>query len=205
MTQHLEAALPVGADPRRHARALAQVHEAALAGANLPSPPRAVIGASWQRMRRLGLDPDRGTPTDPLAVEALEARRRHSGLDDALPILRGGLTSVAEDAAHIMVVVDPDGVVLWRDGSSAVRRVLGAVNRSSIRRFSSNSLTPPRAGPPKRRRSPANRPRYSSDPYRPVANSAKLSDSPKATLAAAASRPPVRRKPALTSKRSLGR
>jgi fermentation-respiration switch protein FrsA (DUF1100 family) len=120
--QHLEAALPVGADPRRYARVLARVHEAALAGESLPSPPRPVIGASWQRMRRLGLDPDRGTPTDPVAFEVLEQRRRRSGLTDALPILRGGLTSVADGAAHIMVVVDPDGTVLWRDGSSRVRR-----------------------------------------------------------------------------------
>lgn len=39
-----------------------------------------------------------------------------------MPILREELTSVAEQAAHIMVVVDADGIVLWRDGSAAVRR-----------------------------------------------------------------------------------
>ncbi|MFD0811169.1 GAF domain-containing protein [Amycolatopsis umgeniensis] len=118
----LEAALPVGADPRRHARVLAKVHEAALAGNALPSHPRAVIGASWQRMRRLGLDPDRGAPVPTLVPEQLEARRRGSGLAAVLPALRGGLISLAEQAAHIMAVVDADGRVLWRDGSTAVRR-----------------------------------------------------------------------------------
>jgi hypothetical protein len=118
----LEAALPAGADPRRYARVLARVHEAALAGRALPSKPRAVIGASWQRVRRLGIDPD-GTAAAPvLPFEQLEARRRTSGLAQALPILRGGLTTLAEQAAHIMVVVDAGGKVLWRDGSTAVRR-----------------------------------------------------------------------------------
>ncbi len=118
----LEAAVPVGADPRRHARVLAQVHEAALSGEALPSHPRAVIGASWQRMRRLGLDPDRGAPVPLLVPEQLEARRRESGLAPVLPALRGALIGLAEQAAHIMVVSDAEGRVLWRDGSAAVRR-----------------------------------------------------------------------------------
>ncbi|MEU6646435.1 GAF domain-containing protein [Saccharomonospora sp. NPDC046836] len=120
--ERLEAAVPVGEDPRRYARVLAKVHEAAVCGQRPPAEPRAVIGASWQRMRRLGLDPDRGRDGQPLPVEELEQRRRGSGLDAALPILRGGLISVAEEAAHIMVVVDHEGRVLWRDGSAAVRQ-----------------------------------------------------------------------------------
>jgi hypothetical protein len=120
--QDLEAALPAGADPRQHARALARLHEAALAGRALPGRPRAVIGASWQRMRGLGVDPD-GTAAAPvLTFEQLEARRRASGLAAALPILRNGLLTLAEQARHIMVIVDAAGTVLWRDGSTAVRR-----------------------------------------------------------------------------------
>ncbi|WP_328612269.1 GAF domain-containing protein [Amycolatopsis sp. NBC_00345] len=119
---HLEAALPIGADPRQHARVLARLHEAAMAGEALPSRPRSVIGASWQRMRRLGVDPDRGAPITVLRPEQLEERRRESGLAPLLPLLRGGLISLAEQAAHIMVVVDAGGHMLWRDGSVAVRR-----------------------------------------------------------------------------------
>ncbi len=118
----LEAALPAGVDPRRHARVLAQVHEAALTGKALPSRPRPVIDASWQRMRRLGIDPDSRSAAPVLTVEELEGRRRTSRLAEALPTLRGGLISLAEQAAHIMVIVDAGGHVLWRDGSAAVRR-----------------------------------------------------------------------------------
>ncbi|QRP45624.1 helix-turn-helix domain-containing protein [Amycolatopsis sp. FDAARGOS 1241] len=119
--QHLEAALPVGVDPRRHARALARVHEAAIAGETLPRAPRTVIGESWSRVQRLGIDPDRGPAVPILGAGELEQRRRESGLTPLLPLLRGGLLSLAEQAAHIMVVVDAAGHVLWRDGSNPVR------------------------------------------------------------------------------------
>lgn len=119
---NLEAALPAGADPRQYARVLARMHDAELSGDRLPAQPRSVIGASWSRMRQIGIDPDRGAARPPVSIDGLEMRRRNSGLAEALPILRDGLTSVAEEASHIMVVVDADGVVLWRDGSSAVRR-----------------------------------------------------------------------------------
>ncbi|MGH3951296.1 MAG: GAF domain-containing protein, partial [Pseudonocardiaceae bacterium] len=120
--EHLEAALPAGADPRQYARVLARVHDAALAGDRLPTQPRSVIGASWNRMRRMGVDPDHGGVRPLLPLDVLEARRKNSGLAEALPILRDGLIGVAEQAAHIMVIVDADGYVLWRDGSAAVRR-----------------------------------------------------------------------------------
>lgn len=118
----LEAALPAGVDPRRYAHVLAKVHDATLAGTQPPVQPRSVISASWKRMLREGVDPDRGREVRPLAIDEVEHRRRTSGLADALPILRDALTTLAEDAKHIMVVVDADGFVLWRDGSSTVRR-----------------------------------------------------------------------------------
>lgn len=122
MAQHLEVALPAGADPRRHARALARMWEAVQSGDPPPGRPRPVISASWQRMRRLGVDPDHGRVPEPLDPAQVQARREESGLASVLPILRDGLVGVAEQAAHIMVVVDTHGAVLWREGSSAVRR-----------------------------------------------------------------------------------
>ncbi len=120
--EQLEPALPVGEDPRRYARVLAKVHEAALAGARPPARPRSVIEASWARVTRFGVDPDQDATADPLDTAEVEHRRRASGLSAVLSVLRSGLVSVADEAAHIMVVVDAEGRVLWRDGSSAVRR-----------------------------------------------------------------------------------
>lgn len=118
--EHLEAAVPVGADPKRHARVLATIHDATLAGTSPPARPRPVIEASWRRMRGLDLDPDRGGDPAPLSRDQLEDRRRASGLSAALPTLREGLVSVADEAAHVMVVVDAEGHVLWREGSPSV-------------------------------------------------------------------------------------
>jgi hypothetical protein len=118
----LEAALPPGEDPRHYARLVAQQREAALRGARAPVSPRPVIAASWERMHLLGMDPDRNDHLAGLSTEEVERRRRESGLAEALPVLRSGLVGLAEEAGHIMVIVDRDGRVLWRDGSSAVRR-----------------------------------------------------------------------------------
>ncbi|MFE0022397.1 GAF domain-containing protein [Amycolatopsis sp. NPDC059021] len=126
----LEAALPAGVDPRQHARALARIHDAALSGRALPGRPRPVIGASWQRMRQLGMDPDRGAGGPRLKIEEIEERRRRCGLAEVLPTLRGGLLAMAEQAAHIMVVTDADGRILWREGSAPVRRRADAIGFS---------------------------------------------------------------------------
>lgn len=119
----LDTAVPAGADPREYTRKLARTYEAAMAGHVPPDRPRPVIVESWSRLRRQGLDPDRGSARTPLSATELERRRVRSGLTgDALAILRNGLTSTAEDAGHVMVVVDADGWILWREGSSPVRR-----------------------------------------------------------------------------------
>lgn len=117
-----EAALPTGQDPRRYAHTMAKVHDAALSGAEPPARPRPVIDASWRRMMSRGIDPERGCAGEPLPPEELEARRRGSGLAAVLPLLRSRLSTVAEQDAHIMVVTDVEGRVLWREGSSTVRR-----------------------------------------------------------------------------------
>jgi transcriptional regulator of acetoin/glycerol metabolism len=118
--------LPIGpqqpADLRVSAHLLASVREATLAGDTPPRAPRSVIGASWTRTIDHGVDPDVGSHNGLLSTDELEHRRQHSPLREILPVLREGLVSVADAAWHIMVVTDADGRVLWRDGSSAVRK-----------------------------------------------------------------------------------
>lgn len=117
-----DVAPPTAADPPRTARMLAQVREATLAGRRAPMAPRPVIGQSWERMLRDGVDPDRDVRAGLLTAEEVRRRREESPLRHVLPGLREGLLSVADVARHIMVVADADSRVLWREGSPAVLR-----------------------------------------------------------------------------------
>jgi hypothetical protein len=110
-----------GMDIGRHARMLARVHDALLSGDRPPAPPRRLVARSWERVRAQGVDPDRGQPRSPLPVDEVERRRAVSPLQRVLPELRAALTSIADDAAHIMVITDAEGRLLWREGSVQVR------------------------------------------------------------------------------------
>lgn len=81
-----------------------------------------MIGESWTRALRLGVDPDVGRRHGVLGTDEIEHRRRSTALAEMLPALREGLVPAADAAGHIMVVTDTEGRVLWRDGSLAVRR-----------------------------------------------------------------------------------
>jgi hypothetical protein len=115
-------AIRPGVDVGRHARMLARVHDALLSGDRPPADPRGLVARSWRRARAQGVDPDLGDPPGPVGPVEVEQRRARSLLSRVLPELRAALTSVAEDARHIMVVTDADGVLLWREGSTSVRR-----------------------------------------------------------------------------------
>lgn len=117
-----DGAPPTAADAPRTARTLAQVREATLAGRRAPMAPRPVIGESWDRMLRDGVDPDRDVRAGLLTAEEVRRRREESPLGHVLPVLREGLLSVADVARHIMVVADADSRVLWREGSPPVLR-----------------------------------------------------------------------------------
>jgi hypothetical protein len=110
-----------GIDLGRHARLLARVHDALLSGDVPPARPRRLVERSWRRVRSHGVSPDLGDPPGPVGPAEVEQRRVASPLIRVLPELRASLTSVAEDARHVMVITDAEGVLLWREGSPAVR------------------------------------------------------------------------------------
>ncbi len=110
-----------GIDLGRHARLLARVHDALLSGDAPPARPRTMVERSWTRVRGHGVSPDLGDPPGPLGPDEVERRRRASPLSRVLPELRASLTSVADDARHVMVITDADGVLLWREGAPRVR------------------------------------------------------------------------------------
>lgn len=84
--------------------------------------PRPVIGRSWQRAKRFGINPEQGTDSTLLHSDELEHRRTSTALADVMPTLHGGLGTVADASLQIMVVTDPEGRVLWREGNAGVLR-----------------------------------------------------------------------------------
>lgn len=109
-------------DARQAMRLLQRVREASLAGDRPPVAPRPVIGASWQRVRRLGVSPDRQSGRAVLAPEELEHHRRTSALGEVMRGISDGLTGIADASLQILVVCDAQGRVLWREGNTRVLR-----------------------------------------------------------------------------------
>ncbi len=127
-------------DLRRHARSLHRTHEAMLTGHALPAHPRGVVTRSWQRMRARGQDPDAAGAIEPATVEVLEHHRRASPLAGVIDGLRLSLASIAEEAQHLMVVTDAEGMVLWRDGSVRVRRRADALGFTDGARWTESAI-----------------------------------------------------------------
>lgn len=114
-------------------RELHRSREAAMSGAARGPRARTEIAASWRRVAATGLDPGAGAEIPPLGELELERRRAASGLADLVPRLAESLAPVV-DAGQLVVVADGEGRVLWRLGSSAVRRMaddLGFVGGSA--------------------------------------------------------------------------
>ncbi len=129
-----ESAVRPGEDPRQRARMLSKVRDVVLSGGAPVVAPRSVIEQSWRRMRQTGIDPGAHVEIPLLDPGELRRRRAESGLEPLLPILRDRLLPAAEAAGQIMVVVDAEGRVLWREGGTAVRRradTLGFVEGSA--------------------------------------------------------------------------
>jgi len=113
------SAIEPGTDLSRHARDLAQIHDAILGGGRPVMQPRALVARSWARVMRLGLNPH-GNSRQPLPRAELERRRHESPLNVIIDELRQILCGVADATPLIVVVTDADGVILWREGSTRV-------------------------------------------------------------------------------------
>ncbi|GAA3732168.1 helix-turn-helix domain-containing protein [Streptomyces tremellae] len=118
----LDLARLVAQDAGHALRLLHRVREAELAGERPPVAPRPEIGASWERMARLGVRPDRQGERLEVGIEELEHRRRSSALGGAMPTVEAALTELAETTAQMVAVTDAEGTVLWRTGDAGVLR-----------------------------------------------------------------------------------
>ncbi|BAU86887.1 hypothetical protein SLA_6018 [Streptomyces laurentii] len=109
-------------DAAQATRLLHRVREETLAGRRPPVAPRPVIDASWQRMTRLGIQPDQATSSVLLRRDELEERRRATVLGEVMRTLTAGLAGIADASMQIMVVTDEQGRILWRQGHTGVMR-----------------------------------------------------------------------------------
>ncbi|MDP9864021.1 MULTISPECIES: helix-turn-helix domain-containing protein [Streptosporangium] len=100
---------------------LRRLHEAGPGGERPGGgAPRSLISASWRRSMDAGIDPE--TPSAPPAFgrqDIREVRAAHP-MSALLPLVTGTLLETAEASAHILIVADADGRVLWRDGDRRV-------------------------------------------------------------------------------------
>jgi len=101
---------------------LHRTRDAVMSGARPHSSPRGTIAASWRRVAACGLEPGSEPEVPPLSTGELERRRSESRLGNFVPRLTASLSSVT-DAGQMVVVADAEGRVLWRIGSSGVRRM----------------------------------------------------------------------------------
>lgn len=114
------AAVLPGTDLVRHSRVLHQAHDAVMSGAAPPTPLRAVVSRSWSRVLGFGLDPSRPNTREGVPRDEVERRRASSPLALVVDELRAVLSSVADASHFISVVIDADGVILWREGAPRV-------------------------------------------------------------------------------------
>jgi hypothetical protein len=109
-------------DPVEHAHQLHEVYDAVLGGEIGRVTQRSLISESWRRSLAAHVDPDQRLPPVVVRDDELADLRDAHPLAEVLPLLRSTLVSIADEAMHMMLVTDADGVILWREGASPVVR-----------------------------------------------------------------------------------
>src|ERR1044072_4248592 len=100
-------AIDASTEPAQRARELRHAWERFIVGDRVESV-RTPIVDSWRRSAGAGVDPSRDGSAPPA------------------PLIRECMAGIADDAAHLMVIGDADGTLLWLEGAPRVR--LAAAN-----------------------------------------------------------------------------
>ena len=79
---------------------------------------RGPIADSWRRSAEAGVDPSpRGSAPSVADDDEAAARWEVHPLVTVAPLIRECFAGIADDAAHLMVVSDADGTLLWLEGA----------------------------------------------------------------------------------------
>jgi hypothetical protein len=105
----------LAADQVAWARLLRCAHEVTLSGRGRPAVVRDVIAQSWSRCLEAGVDPARPAPRM-LGDDETRLRLDADPLATVVPLLRGLFAEVAQDARHLAVLGDVEGLLLWAEG-----------------------------------------------------------------------------------------
>lgn len=128
------------ADPIEYASLLERVWDAVLSGAPAPKSPRPLISDSWQRSLAAEVNPEgREAPVVCEHAEVQDIRAAHP-LAAAIPVLRDTVLSVADEAMHIMIVTDREGLILWREGHTDVARRADRVRLTEGTRWAEEAI-----------------------------------------------------------------
>jgi GAF domain-containing protein len=99
-----------------------------------------MVSASWRRSLEAGIDP--GLRSAPLVfdADAVAGVRESHPLGRHLPLLREALRDMADASAHLMVVTDAEGHVLWSEGPRGVRREADRIGLAEGFRWAEESI-----------------------------------------------------------------
>jgi GAF domain len=110
-------ALDVTTDPVAHAGVLQRAHERGLArGGTAPRDVRALVLESWKRSLAAGVAPDAPGAPVRLIGDELELARERSPLAPVVGVIHSTLSSLNEDARHIVAIGDAHANLLWVSG-----------------------------------------------------------------------------------------
>ncbi|TCO38643.1 GAF domain-containing protein [Kribbella antiqua] len=109
-------------DAPERARRLSELYDEVLGGGRVPRVPRPLVAASWERSLAAAVDPELDAPPVVVGTDQVEEIRESHPLRAVLPVLRQTLTTIADEASHIMIITDAQGMILWREGAADVRR-----------------------------------------------------------------------------------
>ena len=110
-------AMDVTTDPVARSRMLRRMHERELAGGAAPSSDvRDLVRDSWRRSRAAGVAPDQGAAPVRLTPSELERAQERSPLGPAIAVIHSKLSSLDEDARHIVAIADAEANLLWVSG-----------------------------------------------------------------------------------------
>jgi hypothetical protein len=109
--------MDVTTDPVVRSRLLRRVHAREFAG-EAPSSPdvRELVRESWERSLAAGVCPDLGGAPIRLTPSEVEEARARSPLETAIGVMHSTLSSLDEDARHIVAIADADANLLWVTG-----------------------------------------------------------------------------------------